>query len=143
MSQLVSTNKVCPKISFWRETLYTYQYVWHIKLWKGYSDHRAPKLSDALVYALNHVNQQNINIDWYKLSIMEKSQFGIPQFLSEYRFQTSISLNPNDDQKLTNFTNNIAPYFTEKGKRAPYRAKAVALLFRAIIAEDYNILPIK
>ncbi len=139
---IIETTKSIRRYSFRREVCYTYLHVFSLAV--GDSSTQAPSIATAVGYALNRVQKVVSDVDWVKLAGMPASAFGVPSFLScGVRFQTTMSLNHTVDNELTNFVEAIAPDFTALKKRKPYRPFAVALLFRAVIANELDKLPYK
>lgn len=139
---VIKTTKTIRRYSFRREVCYTHLQVFYLAV--GASSTQAPSIADAVGYALDRVHNVVGVVDWVKLADMPASAFGVPSFLAcGIRFQTTMSLAPSVDSALTDFVEAIAPDFTALKKRKPYRPFAVALLFRAVIAEELGKLPYK
>lgn len=139
---VIKTTKTIRRYSFRREVCYTHLHVFYSAV--GASSAQTPSIADAVGYALDRVHNVVGVVDWVKLAGMPASAFGVPSFLAcGQRFQTTMSLAPSVDAALTDFVEAIAPEFTALKKRKPYRPFAVALLFRAVIAEELGKLPYK
>ena len=138
----LQSKKIARNTNFRREVSYTSLYVF--SLVTPPSSTAAPNIATAVEYALHRVMPHVHVVDWFRLSRMEPREFGIPSWLPcGSRFVTSLSLSPEVDSALCDFVSAIAPDFTALKKRAPYRPFAIALLFRAVIAEDLGKLPYK
>ena len=139
---VIKTTKSIRRYSFRREVSYTSLHVFYSAV--DSSSTQVPCIADAVKYALARVHNVIGVVDWVKLAGMPASAFGVPSFLAcGARFQTSMSLEPSVDSALTDFVDTIASEFTALKKRKPYRPFAVALLFRAVIAEEKGALPYK
>ena len=139
---VIKTTKSIRRYSFRREVSYTSLHVFYSAV--DSSSTQVPCIADAVKYALARVHNVIGVVDWVKLAGMPASAFGVPSFLAcGARFQTSMSLEPSVDSALTDFVDTIASEFTALKKRKPYRPFAVALLFRAVIAEEKGVLPYK
>ena len=139
---VIKTTKSIRRYSFRREVCYTHLHVFSLAV--GEMSTLAPSIADAVDYALQRLSNVVRVVDWVKLAGMPASVFGVPSFLAcGKRFQTSMSLPNSVDNDLTNFVAAIAPEFTALKKRAPYRPFAIALLFRAVIADELGFLPYK
>lgn len=139
---VIKTTKSIRRYSFRREVSYTSLHVFYSAV--DSSSTQVPCIADAVKYALARVHNVIGVVDWVKLAGMPASAFGVPSFLAcGARFQTSMSLEPSVDSALTDFVDTIASEFTALKKRKPYRPFAVALLFRAVIAEEKGNLPYK
>lgn len=138
----LQSKKIARNTNFRREVSYTSLYVF--SLVTPPSSTAAPNIATAVEYALHRVMPHVHVVDWFRLSRMEPREFGIPSWLPcGSRFVTSLSLSPAVDSELRNFVSAIAPDFTALKKRAPYRPFAIALLFRAVIADELGKLPYK
>lgn len=138
----LQSKKIARNTNFRREVSYTSLYVF--SLVTPPSSTAAPNIATAVEYALHRVIPHVHVVDWFRLSRMEPREFGIPSWLPcGSRFVTSLSLSPEVDSALRNFVSAIAPDFTALKKRAPYRPFAIALLFRAVIADELDKLPYK
>lgn len=138
----LQSKKIARNTNFRREVSYTSLYVF--SLVTPPSSTAAPNIATAVEYALHRVMPHVHVVDWFRLSRMEPREFGIPSWLPcGSRFVTSLSLSPAVDSALRNFVSAIAPDFTALKKRAPYRPFAIALLFRAVIADELGKLPYK
>ena len=139
---VIKTTKSIRRYSFRREVSYTSLHVFYSAV--DSSSTQVPCIADAVKYALARVHNVIGVVDWVKLAGMPAPAFGVPSFLAcGARFQTSMSLEPSVDSALTDFVDTIASEFTALKKRKPYRPFAVALLFRAVIAEEKGNLPYK
>lgn len=139
---VIKTSKSIRRYSFRREVSYTHLKAFYAAV--GISSTQAPSIAVAVEYALGRVRNIVGVVDWVKLSTLPASAFGVPDFLAcGARFQTSMALKPEVDSQLAEFVEAIAPDFTALKKRKPYRPFAVALLFRALIAEELGTLPYK
>lgn len=144
----VEAGKAARRYSFRREVLYTHLHVFYLSM---NDSARVPCIADAIEFSLNEVENirerltsENKAIDWVALSLMSPSSFGVPDFLSHgRRFQTTVTLSSDVDDALSEFVKKISPEFTGLEGRSPYRPFAVALLFRAVIANELGKLPTK
>ena len=138
----MQSRKIARNTNFRREVSYTSLRVFSLAT--APSSTAAPNIATAVEYALHRVMSCVGVVDWYRLSTMEPCEFDIPSWLPcGSRFVTSLSLSPVTDSVLCDFVSSIAPDFTALKKRAPYRPFAIALLFRAVIAEEKGNLPYK
>lgn len=138
----MQSKKIARNTNFRREVSYTSLRVFTLAA--APSSTAAPNIATAVQYALHRMMPSVGVVDWYRLSCMKPSEFDIPSWLPcGSRFVTSLSLSPAVDNALSNFVSSIAPDFTSLKKRAPYRPFAIALLFRAVIAEEKGNLPFK
>lgn len=138
----LQSKKITRNTNFRREVSYTSLRVFSLAT--SPSSTAAPNTATAVEYALHRMMPHVDVVDWYRLSRMEPREFGIPSWLPcGSRFVTSLSLSLATDSALCAFVSAIAPDFTALKKRAPYRPFAIALLFRAVIAEEMGILPYK
>lgn len=139
---VIKTTKSTRRYSFRREVSYTSLHVFYSAV--DSSSTQVPRIADAVEYALARVHNVIGVVDWVKLAGMPASAFGVPSFLAcGARFQTTMSLEPSVDSALADFVDTIASEFTALKKRKPYRPFAVALLLRAVIAEEKGVLPYK
>lgn len=134
----MKTEKVVRNTNFRREVSYTSLRVFSLAAEP--SSTAAPSIATAIEYALEYI-EGIPNIDWYRLSLMAPGEFGVPSWLSNGRFVTSLSLDPAVDSGLGEFVTAIAPSFTKLHKRKPYRPFAIGLLLRAVIANELGVLP--
>lgn len=140
------TEKIVRRYCFRREVWHTYVHVFYRAC--PNPGKRPPNLADAIDFALDEarrIRETGEVIDWVKLAKMESSRFGVPDYLpqGDKHYQTTVSLSPEADAALSEFIReDIAPQFTGQ-KRQPYRPFAVALLFRAVIANELGELPTK
>lgn len=135
-------KKVARNTNFRREVSYTSLRVFTLAV--PSSSTAAPNIATAVEYALKRIAPSAHVIDWFKLSRMEPAAFGVPEWLPcGQRFVTTLSLSAAVDAALYDFVKAIAPDFTALKKRAPYRPFAIALLFRAVIADELGFLPYK
>lgn len=138
----MQSKKIARNTNFRREVSYTSLYVFSLA--SSPSSTAAPNIATAVEYALHRMMPGVHAVDWLRLSVMEPREFGIPSWLPcGSRFVTSLSLSPEVDSTLRDFVSAIAPDFTALKKRAPYRPFAIALLFRAVIADEMGKLPYK
>lgn len=138
----IHPRKIARNTNFRREVSYTSLRVFHLAV--PPSSTAAPNIATAVEYALKRVALRPA-LDWFRLSRMDPSEFGVPEWLPcGSRYVTSLSLSPVVDSALQGFVANVlAPEFTALNKRVPYRPFAIALLFRAVIADELGILPFK
>lgn len=146
---VIKTDKVMYRCSFRREVFYTHLHVFYLSV--DSSSSQVPSIAAATSFALSEIERirerlmsEGKIIDWAKLSSMSPFQFGVPSFLScGARVATSMSLSPDVSEMLDKFIEDITPDFTSLKKRRPYRPYSVALLLRAVIANELGKLPTK
>lgn len=125
-----------------REVSYTMLYVFSHS--PAASGSAAPAMEPAIRYALDSVRNSVGVIDWVKVAAFKPNELGIPEWLScGARFGTSLNLDPAVDADLHVFKDAIAPDFDQLIARGVYLNFAVAVLFRAVIAQNLGILPYK
>ena len=101
-------------------------------------------MEPAIRYALDSVRNSVCVIDWVKVAAFKPNELGIPEWLPcGARFGTSLNLDPAVDADLHVFKDAIAPDFDQLIARGVYLNFAVAVLFRAVIAQNLGILPYK
>ena len=104
----------------------------------------APAMEPAIRYALDSIRNSVGVIDWVKVAAFKPNELGIPEWLPcGARFATSLNLDPAVDADLHVFRDAIAPDFDQLVARGVYINFAVAVLFRAVIAQNLGILPYK
>lgn len=125
-----------------REISYTMLYVFsHSPEGSGAA---APAMEPAIRYALDSVRNLVGVIDWVKVAAFKPNELGIPEWLPcGARFVTSLNLDPAVDADLHVFRDAIAPDFDQLIARGVYLNFAVAVLFRAVIAQNLGKLPYK
>lgn len=125
-----------------REISYTMLYVFsHSPEGSGAA---APAMEPAIRYALDSVRNLVSVIDWVKVAAFKPNELGIPEWLPcGARFVTSLNLDPAVDADLHVFRDAIAPDFDQLIARGVYLNFAVAVLFRAVIAQNMGKLPYK
>lgn len=125
-----------------REVSYTMLYVFSHS--PAASGSAAPAMEPAIRYALDSVRNSVGVIDWVKVAAFKPNELGIPEWLPcGARFGTSLNLDPAVDADLHVFKDAIAPDFDQLIARGVYLNFAVAVLFRAVIAQNLGILPYK
>ena len=125
-----------------REISYTMLYVFSYSP-EG-SGAAAPAMEPAIRYALDCVRNSVSVIDWVKVAAFKPNELGIPEWLPcGARFVTSLNLDPAVDADLHVFRDAIAPDFDQLIARGVYLNFAVAVLFRAVIAQNLGKLPYK
>lgn len=125
-----------------REVSYTMLYVFSHS--PAASGSAAPAMEPAIRYALDSVRNSVSVIDWVKVAAFKPNELGIPEWLPcGARFGTSLNLDPAVDVDLHEFRDAIAPDFDQLIARGVYLNFAVAVLFRAVIAQNLGILPYK
>lgn len=125
-----------------REVSYTMLYVFSHS--PAASGSAAPAMEPAIRYALDSVRNSVGVIDWVKVAAFKPNELGIPEWLPcGARFGTSLNLDPAVDADLHLFKDAIAPDFDQLIARGVYLNFAVAVLFRAVIAQNLGILPYK
>lgn len=132
-------------VKFRREVSYTSLYVFSLATATTPTTLAAPNIATAVEYALSRLHNMFFVIDWFELSKDKyRSILGIPEWLPcGSRFATSLTLTSQVDSLVSDLVSAIAPDFTALKKRAPYRPFAIALLFRAVIADELGVLPVK
>lgn len=125
-----------------REISYTMLYVFsHSPEGSGAA---APAMEPAIRYALDSVRNLVSVIDWVKVAAFKPNELGIPEWLPcGARFVTSLNLDPAVDADLHVFRDAIAPDFDQLIARGVDLNFAVAVLFRAVIAQNLGKLPYK
>lgn len=141
----MSVTSVTRPVKFRREVSYTSLYVFTLAAAPITATLDAPSIATAVEYALDRMRNVFSVVDWFELS---KDKYrvilNIPEWLPcGARFATSLTLSSQVDSSLSDFVSAIAPDFTALKKRAPYRPFAIALLFRAVIADELGKLPYK
>lgn len=141
----MSTVSVTRPVKFRREVIHTSSFVFSLAIAPTPSTLAAPSIAKAVEYALNRIHNVVSVVDWFELSKDKyRAILGIPDWLPcGARFATSLTLSPQVDSLLSDFIAAISPDFTALKKRAPYRPFAIALLFRAVIADELGVLPYK
>lgn len=141
----MSSTSVTRPVKFRREVSYTSLYVFSLAAAPITETLDAPSIATAVVYALDRMRNVFSVVDWFELSKDKyRALLGIPEWLPcGARFATSLTLSSQDDSFLSDFVSAITPDFTALKKRAPYRPFAIALLFRAVIADELGKLPYK
>lgn len=141
----MSVTSVTRPVKFRREVSYTSLYVFTLAAAPITATLDAPSIATAVEYALDRMRNVFSVVDWFELSKDKyRAILGIPEWLPcGARFATSLTLSPQVDSTLSDFVSAIAPDFTALKKRAPYRPFAIALLFRAVIADELGKLPYK
>lgn len=141
----MSVTSVTRPVKFRREVSYTSLYVFTLAAAPITATLDAPSIATAVEYALDRMRNVFFVVDWFELSKDKyRAILGIPEWLPcGARFATSLTLSPQVDSSLSDFVSAIAPDFTALKKRAPYRPFAIALLFRAVIADELGKLPYK
>lgn len=145
MTKSATPKPVTRPVKFRREVSYTSLYVFSLAISPTPATLAAPSIGTAVEYALNRMRNVYSVIDWFELSKDKyRAILGIPEWLPcGARFATSLTLSSQADSLLSDFILAIAPDFTALRKRVPYRPFAVALLFRAVIADEMGKLPYK
>lgn len=141
----MSVTSVTRPVKFRREVSYTSLYVFSLAAAPITATLDAPSIATAVEYALDRMRNVFSVVDWFELSKDKyRAILGIPEWLPcGARFATSLTLSSQVDSSLSDFVSAIAPDFTALKKRAPYRPFAIALLFRAVIADELGKLPYK
>ncbi len=141
----MSSTSVTRSVKFRREVSYTSLYVFTLAAAPITETLDTLSIATAVEYALDRMRNVFSVVDWFELSKDKyRAILGIPEWLpTNARFATSLTLSSQVDSSLSDFVSAIAPDFTALKKRAPYRPFAIALLFRAVIADELGKLPYK
>lgn len=136
------SKNVTRRYSFRREVSYTSLYVFSKYIPDDSTS--APSIGAAVEYALDFVKPIMNRIDWNALAAISPDKLSIPKFIKcDVRFYTSVTMPEEKDTNLSSLCLIIGDDFKELKKRAPYRNFVLAMVLRAVIANDLEILPYK
>ena len=142
MSNTVKANRVNKTMRLRREVSFTLLRVFQLAV--GDDSTAAPTMCPAINYALDAVSGRVHVIDWVALAAMQPHELGIPDWLPcGARYATNVSLDPVTAAKLEDFRSAIAADFDQLISRGTYANFAIAVLFRAVIADELGVLPYK
>lgn len=142
MSNTVKIPRVNKTMRLRREVSFTLLRVFQLTV--GDNSTAAATMCPAIKYALGAVANRVKVIDWVALAGMQPHELDIPDWLPcGSRYATNVSLDLSTAAALESFRSAIATEFVQLQARGVYSNFAIAVLFRAVIADELGKLPYK
>lgn len=142
MSNTIKITRVNKTMRLRREVSFTLLRVFQLTV--GDNSTAAPTMCPAIKYALGAVANRVKVIDWVALAAMQPHELDIPDWLPcGSRYATNVSLDTTTADALESFRSAIAIEFDQLQARGVYSNFAIAVLFRAVIADELGKLPYK
>ena len=142
MSNTVKIPRVNKTMRLRREVSFTLLRVFQLTV--GDNSTAAATMCPAIKYALGAVANRVKVIDWVALAGMQPHELDIPDWLPcGSRYATNVSLDLSTADALESFRSAIATEFVQLQARGVYSNFAIAVLFRAVIADELGKLPYK
>lgn len=142
MSNTVKITRVNKTMRLRREVSFTLLRVFQLTV--GDNSTAAATMCPAIKYALGAVANRVKVIDWVALAGMQPHELDIPDWLPcGSRYATNVSLDLPTADALESFRSAIATEFVQLQARGVYSNFAIAVLFRAVIADELGKLPYK
>lgn len=142
MSNTVKIARVNKTMRLRREVSFTLLRVFQLTV--GDNSTAAATMCPAIKYALGAVANRVKVIDWVALAAMQPHELDIPDWLPcGSRYATNVSLDLTTADALESFRSAIATEFVQLQARGVYSNFAIAVLFRAVIADELGKLPYK
>lgn len=142
MSNTIKITRVNKTMRLRREVSFTLLRVFQLTV--GDNSTAAPTMCPAIKYALGAVVNRVKVIDWVALAAMQPHELDIPDWLPcGSRYATNVSLDTTTADALESFRSAIATEFDQLQARGVYSNFAIAVLFRAVIADELGKLPYK
>lgn len=142
MSNTVKITRVNKTMRLRREVSFTLLRVFQLTVEDNST--AAATMCPAIKYALGAVANRVKVIDWVALAGMQPRELDIPDWLPcGARYATNVSLDLSTADALESFRSAIATEFVQLQARGVYSNFAIAVLFRAVIADELGKLPYK